>query len=567
MQGLRKGLAPLVLYLVVSILVVGHGVLGDFANTTIGSGPDPAAFVWIIKWWPQAIANGWDPLHTHVAYAPDGFNMTWVTSIPGPSLVLAPLTALAGPIVSYNVLVILIPALNGWAAFFLCRGVGSNYPASVLGGYVYGFSSYVLGQVAGHPHTALIAALPLGVLLAVRFQQRKISPAWFVIALSAVLTAQFLISVEVFLTSAIFSIAAVALSMLLFRAARGRLLEMAKWALGAYLITAVVVSPYLYANLSQPDTLAAINPLAFATDPVGLVVPSRLVAIGGGQFESISSRFAAEQGAYLGVLLLALTGILAWQRRSDRVVRLLLLVLAFGFVASLGARLELLGQVTQVRLPWAPFIHLPITKYVIPSRMILYAWLALALLLALGLSALGGRLRWALALGGAVLLLPATGLSSPVDGKPFWSSRRQVPAFFRSAELRASLPGRGTTLVLPYGVADDGESMIWQAEAGMGFAMPDGYLSAVVPPNFACWPLDGALRSSVYEPGQRHEFLEFLAAKQVRAVVVSAAVNRDARPLLSALRTAPRRSGGVLIYPVSASVASRVAGPCPGNSE
>jgi hypothetical protein len=559
--------APFVLYLAASGLILGHLVLSDLDDTTIGTGPDPAAFVWIVKWWPQAIANGWNPLHTDVAYAPDGFNMTWVTSIPGPSLALAPLTALAGPIVSYNVLAILIPAFDGWAAFALCRELGARYLAAVLGGYLFGFSTYVMFQGTAHPHAALVAALPLAALLVVMFLRERITGRRFAIGMFAVLTAQFLISVEVFLTMTMIGTIGLALAALVFPEGRCRLWKGIQLIVVAYLLTGLAVSPYLYANLSEPNTLADIDPVPLSTDPFSIAVPTRLTEIGGMTFKSVGDRFTAggEGGAYIGIPLLILLGLLGWEQRRERVFRYLLGMLALGFVISLGPRLSLLGHITAIRLPWTPFIHLPITEYVIPSRLIVYAWLPLSALIALGLSARGSRARWALAIAGAVLLLPATEATSPVDGATYWHSSRKVPAFFRDARLRRTLPREGTILVLPYAVAGQGESMVWQAEADMDFAMPDGYLSAVTPPSFACWPVEAALRSGAYESTRRDEFLSFLASKDVRAVVVTPAERRAAEPLLSALSGKPGQSGGVYVYRVPAgSLPSHVA-TCPGD--
>jgi hypothetical protein len=561
--------APFVLYLAASVLILGPLVLGDLDSTTIGTGPDPAAFVWIVKWWPQALANGWNPLHTDAAYAPDGFNMTWVTSIPGPSLALAPLTALGGPIVSYNVLAILIPALDGWAAFALCRGLGSRYLAAVLGGYLFGFSTYVMFQGAAHPHAALVAALPLAVLLVVMFLRERITGSRFAIGMFVVLTVQFLISVEVFLTMTMVGTIALALAAVLFPEERSRLWKCAQLIVVAYLLTAFAVSPYLYANLSEPNTLTGIDPVPLATDPFSIAVPTRLTEIGGMAFKSVGDRFTAggEGGAYIGIPLLILLGLFGWQQRRERVVRYLLVMLALGFVISLGPRLSLLGHITAVRLPWTPFIHLPITEYVIPSRLIVYTWLPLSVLVALGLSARGSRIRWALALVGSVMLLPATDATSPVDGATYWHSSREVPSFFREAQLRWMLPSQGAVLVLPYAVAHQGESMIWQAEADMSFAMPDGYLTAITPPDFACWPVEGALRSGAYEANSRPEFLSFLASKDVRAIVVAADERHAAEPLLSALRGKPRRSGGVYVYSVPTSSAPRDVAACPVDAE
>jgi hypothetical protein len=561
-------IVPFVLYLAVSVVLLGHLVLGHLGSTTIGAGPDPAAFVWIVKWWPQALANGWNPLHTDVAYAPDGFNMTWVTSIPGPSLALAPLTALAGPIVSYNVLAILIPALNGWSAFALCRTLDARYLAAVLGGYIFGFSTYVLLQDAAHPHAALVAMLPLAALIVVMFQRDRITPRRFTFGMFAILTAQFLISVEVFLTMTMLGLAGLVLAAFVFPEQRSWLWRVAKLAAIAYVLTAIAVSPYLYANLSEPNTLAGIDPVPLSTDPLSVAIPGRLTEIGGTALSSISGRFTAggEGGAYFGIPLLTLVCLLGWWRRNDRVFRYLLAMLALGFVVSLGPRLSLYGHITAIRLPWTPFIHLPITKYVIPSRLIVYAWLPLSVLIALGLSVRGSRATWALAVVGVVLLLPATGARNAITGIADWHSSRSVPAFFRDARLRRILPRQGTVLVLPYAVADQAESMLWQAEAGMSFAMPDGYLTAITPPSFACWPVEGALRSGVYESGMRGEFLSFLASKDVRAVVVDTAEKRAAKPLLSALSARPTRSGGVYIYHVPAAAIPAHVSDCPGHA-
>lgn len=148
------------LYLLASIVLLGHGTFAHFGSTTIGYGPDPPLFVWDLKWWPQAIFDGLNPLHVGVAYAPDGFNTTLVASMAAPSLVMAPLTQIAGPLVSYNVLEILIPAVNGWAAYLLCRTADAAHWPSVARGYVFGFSTYVLGHSLGHPFISLVAMAP-----------------------------------------------------------------------------------------------------------------------------------------------------------------------------------------------------------------------------------------------------------------------------------------------------------------------------------------------------------------------------------------------------------------------
>ena len=56
------------------------------------------------------------------------------------------MTLLAGPIVAYNLAAVLMPALAAWTAYLLCRHVSGALWPSVVGGYVFGFSGYMLGQ-------------------------------------------------------------------------------------------------------------------------------------------------------------------------------------------------------------------------------------------------------------------------------------------------------------------------------------------------------------------------------------------------------------------------------------
>src|SRR5438270_4490664 len=60
---------------------------------------DPSIFVWSLRWWPFAIGHAISPLHTGHIFAPHGTNLAWVTSVPGPALVAAPITLALGPVV------------------------------------------------------------------------------------------------------------------------------------------------------------------------------------------------------------------------------------------------------------------------------------------------------------------------------------------------------------------------------------------------------------------------------------------------------------------------------------
>ena len=65
--------------------------------------------------------------------------------MPVGALAISPLTSWLGPVVSYNVLMLLSPVLNGWAAFLLANYLTRDPVASFFAGYLYGFSSHEIG--------------------------------------------------------------------------------------------------------------------------------------------------------------------------------------------------------------------------------------------------------------------------------------------------------------------------------------------------------------------------------------------------------------------------------------
>ncbi|MGH7933221.1 MAG: hypothetical protein ACREQN_08625, partial [Candidatus Binataceae bacterium] len=119
----RCGLGALALYGALSILFFGRSVITHLGRNYVGMSPDPSLFMWFLVWWPHALVHQLNPFMTQAIWAPQGFNLAWSTCVPLASWVASPLTALFGPVASYNVLILLAPALTAWIAFMLCRYV------------------------------------------------------------------------------------------------------------------------------------------------------------------------------------------------------------------------------------------------------------------------------------------------------------------------------------------------------------------------------------------------------------------------------------------------------------
>ena len=88
----------------------------------LGSGRDPEIFVWSFAWWPHAIsARGRTRSSRTRSTRPTASTSPGRRRSRARARVRAAHRLLAGPVVSYNVAALLMPALAAWTAFLLCR--------------------------------------------------------------------------------------------------------------------------------------------------------------------------------------------------------------------------------------------------------------------------------------------------------------------------------------------------------------------------------------------------------------------------------------------------------------
>ena len=122
---------------------------------------DPTIYIWSLAWWPHALLHGLNPFVTNALFVPDRVDLARpFDAAPLAGIVAMPITLLFGPIVSYNLLMLASPMLAAFFAFFLCRYITRNFVSSLFGGYVFGFSTYMLGHMLGHLHLVLIFPIP-----------------------------------------------------------------------------------------------------------------------------------------------------------------------------------------------------------------------------------------------------------------------------------------------------------------------------------------------------------------------------------------------------------------------
>jgi hypothetical protein len=536
-------------YLAVSLLLYGLPVISHMSSRFVGEGSgDSKLYVWDLAWWPHAIASGLNAFHPTVIWAPSGANMAWVTGLPGPALVLFPITWLLGGVVASNVLAILAPALGAWAAYLLCREVSGRPWSSFAGGYLFGFSTYEVGQMHGHANLFLVFPVPLAAYLFVRFAKGSLSRRCFVWLLAAILVAEFSISTEVFATLTFFAAIALGGALVLVPELRTRTRTLLAPIAMAFGLAAIPLAPYLwYATASVPPALAnAIG--GTSVDLFSFLVPRTGTLIGGSVFAPLTHAFSAnvsEDGAYLTPVLLVVLAFILLTSRRDRVTRLLFAFTGVAVVLSLGAALQVDGH-RSVPLPWWIFERVPLLKDALPERLTMYMWLGIAVIVARWLSTLPPPHEWrtavpwaAIAVAGSLLLpnvfLP--NLHQPID----------VPPFFGTGIFRRFLTP-GETILILHSPEDDGDEMLWQERTGFAFNMPQGH-TGPEPVAFATDPIWQRMKNGEPFGVTVGELQAWLRAHDVGAIVVSQDVGHRWRPfLIAASGSQPQQVGGVVLY-------------------
>jgi hypothetical protein len=537
------------LYAAASLLLYGRGLVMD-PGRVAGSygGADQSFGVWSLVHWSRVLVAGDAAFLTHAIYAPQGFDLGWASTMPGPSLLLAPITLTAGPTVAYDVIALAAPALTGLATYALCRRLSGSTAGALVAGWLTAFGSYGAGEQLNHPDLAFVALVPLGALLVVRRLDGELSRRWFVVALALIAAAQLLVFPEVAATGALAGAGALALVAALGgRERRVGVLRLLPELACAAVLAAALASPLLVAMLGHANPIAsgALKPVNYSADAANLLCPTTTTQLRLGRSASCASHLTAnitEQVAYIGPVVLAVIGLALVRLRRSRLAWGAGLFVALSVLAALGPVLHVSGEAV-LRMPWAGLFDLPLLRFALPARFMLFAWLGLGGLVALwvaGPRRLGVVGRLALAAIAAATVLPHTTEAS------LWSARISVPQLFAGDAYRRVLHEHERVLVIPFGYS--GPSMVWHAQTGMWFDMVGGYAAAVLPPALRRYSIVPSLLGGPMPRNPSSAMRTLLVGQHVDAVLLDPI---DVRPWASVLRGAglrPRFVGGLWLY-------------------
>jgi len=548
----RQSIAALLLFAGLDLAFFGTSVVPHLKRTCLcGPGPDPFSYMWFLAWWPHALLHAHNPFVTHALFAPEQINLGAIDLVPGPALLAAPVTLLFGPLVSYNLLALAAPVLAAYFAFLLCRYVTNSFPAALVGGYIFGFSPYVLGHLQGHLDLLLIFPIPAAVHLVLRLIDERIDRRRFLMLMTLVLAFLFVSQPELTVMFVLLGTVAFAVALALAPGARGRLKAAIPLVLAAGVAAAVLTSVFIYYGLTGDKSPKFFNGFGntFVADTLGFVIPTPVVRFGRTWFSLVARDFSggtAENGVYIGIPLVLVLLRYEITRWRTPVARVLLGILAVTVVLMLGSHLRIGGHAT-IPMPWKWIGWLPLLNEMAPARFGAFMFLIVGLMVAiwLGQPRRGkvGVAKWVVAAIGLAALLPNLGAA--------WHSQPPNPPLFTTARYRTVLRHESNVLnanVLGLRYSIGGDSMLWQAETGFWFRLTDGSLGALLPRGYERALVGSLSRPTTAPLADPASLRAFLRVRRVDAVLVDARNPQGWPQALAALGLHPQLVGGVIVY-------------------
>ena len=504
-----------------------HQWWGDPAHTTLGRAhTDAMQTMWNLTWVPWAVLHGHNPLHTNAIYYPHGVALSWNTLTPTLGILAAPLTLSVGATLTYTILMTLSPALAVLTSFWWLRRHVQRPLAAAVGAFVVAFSSFMAGHLRGHLDLTFIALIPLQLMLVEdllwrhpRAQRRTAIMLGIVTALQAGISEELIL-----ITSMAIAVGLAGTALLAGQGTRRQLAATVRESAGPLALSvavfAAVASPLLIDQLFvSPDV--GLRSRMWRALPADYVSPiqSQLFWF---HAQHSSPIFGAEDGVYVGWVLLPVlvAGVLiTW---SDRRVRVAALTLATMVVLTFGD-----AHPRGIPLPWQFLENQPLLQSVLPARFAFASWLAIAWLITVWLDALGARMASGPGArrAAAVLAVAAIGvgllslLPRPIASFPVTHTPRPLTA------ARIGVPTGSPVLLLPSPTPWDANGMYTQMQAQFTYLIPGGYAlrphpgggsSAFPPPS----PVVDIAAAAAWTPAQLAAARAQLAEQHYRAVVV-----------------------------------------------
>ncbi|MFF0144946.1 hypothetical protein ATK36_5647 [Amycolatopsis sulphurea] len=467
-------------YLLFSIVLFG----GLWVNLGQGylwnSASDQNLWEWFFSVTAHSVAHLENPLTTELQNFPLGVNMMANTAMLGVSIPLTPLTLLFGP--TFTWAVVLTGSLAGSAAawyWVFSRHLVRSRAAAAIGGAVAGFAPSMISHANAHPNFVAWFVLPflaLKVIHLARGHRPVRNGSWL-----GVLTAyQIFLGEELLLIFVLgFAVFAIAYCVSRRREVRAMLRPLAVGGGIALLVTLVLAGFPLWWQFFGPQSYAGLAHGEVGNDTAAFTRFATQSVAGQPEAAAAVSMNRTEENAFFGwplIVLMIVVTIWLWREAVARSLAISMFLMAW---LSLGSGITVVQKDTGVAGPWRLLADLPLLDTLLATRLALACVPAVAALLAIATDRvfafrpapdarpLPVRLLWLGAV--AAVLLPIAPIQLVVHNRPV------TPAFFADGTWRGYVAPGGTVVPVPLASSGESEPLHWQVEAGLEFAMPEGY--------------------------------------------------------------------------------------------
>jgi hypothetical protein len=171
-HGILWHVAALLIPLLLALLIMWPVPLA-MSEQVPGWERDNIAYVWIIYWLKHVFVNGgsifWDPF----AYYPLGYDNATNEVTPANTFLALPVALLFGPVVAYNVMLLLSFALTGYATFLWMKTLTHNNAVALAVGVASAFLPYRIAHLSGHLPQMATQWIPLTFYAVERYASTK----------------------------------------------------------------------------------------------------------------------------------------------------------------------------------------------------------------------------------------------------------------------------------------------------------------------------------------------------------------------------------------------------------
>jgi hypothetical protein len=199
-----------------------------------------------------------------------------------------------------------------------------------------------------------------------------------------------------------------------------------------------------------------------------------------------------ENGAYLGIPLVAFAVLAVIFVRRSPLLRFSAVMALLSFVLALGPGLDVDGKPSGLALPFRLLSTLPLVGLEVPDRYMVFCFLFIAVILAIGIDALwrsstriagssapsprAPRRRRLRAVVPALVPVCAVAILLPLIPRwPYQSPIVDTPSYFTNGSARV-IPNGSVVLAYPFPMFKQNNAMLWQVDSGFRFSIVGGYV-------------------------------------------------------------------------------------------